>query len=211
MFKNRIAAGERLAEELITLNLDNPRLFAIPRGGIVTAFPIAKAFHQTIQVLVTRKIGHPANPEIAIGAVMPDGTAVWDERAVTALDIYPPQLETMLAHEYQEVQRRQQDYGQSAPPLPSGNTPVIIIDDGIATGYTVKAAIRWLKQRNMANIVLAVPVAPPDIVAELAKEVTAVVCPVQPESFQAVGLYYEDFSQTTDRQVTDILETVRTL
>lgn len=209
MFKDRIQAGELLAEELVKLKLGNPCLLAIPRGGIVIASPIAKKLHSNIHVLVTRKIGHPANPEVAIGAVMPDGSAVWDEPIMTGIGITRPELEKMIAEEYQEVQRRQILYTKSAQAPHVHSKTAIVIDDGIATGYTIRAAIKWLKQEQASKIIIAVPVAPSDIVTELSREVDEVICLVQPDPFWAVGMHYEEFSQTTDQEVAAILECVK--
>lgn len=205
MFKDRIEAGELLAERLAALNLDNPYLLAVPRGGIVIAQPIAQMFHSHIHVLVTRKIGHPANSEVAIGAVMPDGSAVWDSQVMAGIGIREHDFEKMIAKEYKEVQRRQILYTGSAQAPNVKDKTAIVIDDGIATGYTIRAAIKWLKQEQPCKIIIAIPVAPPDIVKELAREVDEVICPVQPDPFWAVGMHYEDFSQTTDQEVADIL------
>lgn len=205
MFKDRIEAGELLAERLAALKLDNPCLLAVPRGGIVIAQPIAQMFHSHIHVLVTRKIGHPANSEVAIGAVMPDGSAVWDSQVMAGIGISEHEFEKMIAKEYKEVQRRQILYtGSAQAPNVKGKT-AIVIDDGIATGYTIRAAIKWLKQEQPCKIIIAIPVAPPDIVKELAREVDEVICPVQPDPFWAVGMHYEEFPQTTDKEVADIL------
>jgi putative phosphoribosyl transferase len=211
MFKDRIEAGELLVEKLIKLNLENSYLLAIPRGGIVIALPIAQKLHSNIHVLVTRKIGHPVNPEIAIGAIMPDGSAVWDDHIMTGIGISRPEFEKMIAEEYQEVQRRQILYNKSAQIPPIKGKMAIVIDDGIATGYTIRAAIKWLKQEQASKIIISIPVAPPDIVAELAREVDEVICLVQPDPFWAVGMHYEEFPQTTDQEVAEILDFVKNM
>lgn len=211
MFKDRNEAGELLAEELIKLKVDHPCLLAVPRGGIVIALPIAQKLHSNIQVLVTRKIGHPLNSEVAIGAVMPDGSAVYDRHLMADMGITRSEFENMIAKEYQEVQRRQILYTQSAHAPHVKDKTAIVIDDGIATGYTIRAAIKWLKQEQASKIIIAVPIAPPDIVKELAAEVDKVICPVQPDPFGAVGMHYKDFSQTTDQEVADILYSVKSM
>lgn len=209
MFKDRIEAGELLAEGLVKFKLDNPYLLAVPRGGIVIALPIAQKFHSKIHVLVTRKIGHPFNSEVAIGAVMPDGSAVWNNQVITGIGITKPEFEKMIAKEYKEVQRRQILYTHSAQgPHVTGKT-AIVIDDGIATGYTIRAAIKWLKQEQAKKIIIAVPIAPPDVVQELLREVDGLICLMQPDPFLAVGMHYEDFPQTTDQEVTDILDSIK--
>ncbi len=208
MLKDRTAAGHLLAQQLSGLTLKNLILFAVPRGGIVVAHPLAQKLGCAIHVLVTRKIGHPANPEVAIGAVMPDGSAIWDARTTDSVGLDPITLERMAAEEYREVQRRQQLYSPS-PPLPDLNDKtVLLVDDGIATGYTIRAAIRWLQQKQASGIWIAVPVAPADIVQALNKEAHRVICLVQPDRFWAVGMHYEDFSQTTDQEVAKILRAI---
>ena len=205
MFKDRMEAGKLLAERLMALKLDNPCLLAVPRGGIVIAQPIASLLHSQIHVLVTRKIGHPLNSEVAIGVVMSDGSAILDSQVVAGIGIGKHELNNMISEEYKEVQRRQILYTGSAEPPPIKDKTAIIIDDGIATGYTIRGAIQWLKQEQPCKIMIAIPVAPPDIVKELAKEVDEVICLIQPEPFWAVGMHYEEFPQTTDKEVAEIL------
>ncbi|MDD4600484.1 putative phosphoribosyl transferase [bioreactor metagenome] len=189
MFINRTQAGEQLAERLTTLNLANPCLLAVPRGGIVVAAPIAKKLNLKVGVLITRKIGHPLNPEVAIGAVMPDGSAVWNETTTMQLGLDKAQLEALIRNEYMEIKRRLTAY-TGIEHLPDiRNKTVILIDDGIATGYTIFAALKWLKNSNSSKIVIAVPVAPPDVTANLASQVDDVTCLVQPHDFMSVGQY----------------------
>lgn len=205
MFKNRIEAGEILADKLAALNLDKPYLLALPRGGIVVAEPIAKKLGLSVGVLITRKIGHPLNPEVAIGAVMPDGSAVLDESTAERLGLDDNRLRELISEQYQEIKRRLLAYtGTERISDVSGKT-VVLIDDGIATGYTIFAAVQWLNSIKPGKIVIAVPVAPPDVVTSLCSQVDAVICPVQPYDFMAVGQYYQDFSQTSDQEVVDIL------
>ncbi|MBC8016341.1 MAG: phosphoribosyltransferase [Sporomusaceae bacterium] len=205
MFKDRMAAGQILAKKLDYLRGHPICILAVPRGGIVIAEPIAHQLDSDIQVLVTRKIGHPANSEVAIGAVMPDGSAVWDRQMIERLGVSKQEFDMWVAEEYLEVQRRQVLYtGSTQPPDVTGKT-AIVVDDGIATGYTIRAAIQWLKHAKPLKIIIAVPVAPSDVVAELAREVDDVICLLQPEPFWAVGMHYEEFSQTTDEEVAEIL------
>jgi predicted phosphoribosyltransferase len=205
MFINRTQAGEQLAERLALLNLTNPCLLAVPRGGIVVAEPIAKKLNLKIGVLITRKVGHPLNPEVAIGAVMPDGSAVWDKTTTTQLGLNDTQLQKLIRDEYIEIKRRLTAY-TGIERLPDiRNQTVVLIDDGIATGYTIFAAIKWLKDSNPSKIIVAVPVAPPDVTANLASQVDDVICLVQPYDFMSVGQYYQDFSQTSDQEVVHIL------
>lgn len=208
MYDNRRQAGETLAAELAARRLENVSLFAVPRGGIVVAAPVAVKLGVPLGILVTRKIGHPANPEVAIGAVMGDGTAVLDEELIRAYAIPQEYLDRIIAREYAEIKRRLIAYtGSDAPPVVAGRTAVIV-DDGIATGYTIRAAITWLKTLNPAKIVVAVPVAPPDTVAEIAGDVDEIICPLRPSFFMAVGQHYRDFGQTSDEEVLAILKEI---
>lgn len=211
MFRDRFDAGELLAEGLVKFKLDTPYLLAIPRGGIIIAFPIAKRLYSSIHVLVTRKIGHPLNPEVAVGAIMPDGTAILENQLIGGLGLNRYELERIIATEYQEVQRRQILYTHSSQKIHVKGKNVIVIDDGIATGYTIRAAIKWLKQEQAGKIVLAIPVAPPDVVQELSKDVDEIIALIQPDNFLAVGMYYKEFPQTTDQEVTDILDSLKNI
>lgn len=211
MFKNRMEAGKLLADKLTKLHLNNLYLLAVPRGGVVIALPIAQRLYSPIQLLITRKIGHPANPEVAIGAVMPDGSAIYREQSMSAIGISTAVLETLIATEHQEIRRRQILYTTTTQaPQVRGKT-AIVIDDGIATGYTIRAAIKWLKQELAAKIIIAVPVAPPDVVSELRREVDEVICLLQPDQFYAVGMHYEDFAQISDQEVIEILDSINTM
>ena len=206
MYENRWTAGQQLAEKLSAYPFESLCILGIPRGGIVTAAPIALHFKTRLDVLVTRKIGHPGNSELAIGAVMPDGTAVLDQEAIQQHHISQAYLQQSIAIQHAELKRRMILYtGTAAPPVVSGKT-AIVVDDGIATGYTMKAAITWLKTLKPAKIVIAVPVAPPETIAALAREVDLVVCPLQPQLFWAVGAHYQEFGQTSDDEAIALLK-----
>jgi len=206
MFKDRTEAGTILAEKLKALHLSNVCLLAIPRGGVVVAAPIAVTLNIVINLLVTRKIGHPSNEEVAIGAVMPDGSAIFDQRIIHNIGIPDDKLKGMIRQGYTEIVRRQRHYtGSTAMPDMNGKV-ALLVDDGIATGYTIRAAIQWLKTLNPAKIIVAVPIAPPDVVAELSPEVDKFICPVQPDAFSAVGAYYNDFSEIKDQEVMQLLQ-----
>jgi putative phosphoribosyl transferase len=206
MFKDRIHAGQMLAEKLAAVKTDHLRLLAVPRGGVVVAAPIALKLQCSLGVLVTRKIGHPLNSEVAFGAVMPDGSAVWDQAVAAKFSIDQARMNELILAEYTEIKRRLRVYtGDDRPPSVTGRS-VIIVDDGIATGYTIHAAVQWLKTLEPAKIIIAVPVASPDVIEWLTAQADAVICLLQPADFAAVGMYYEDFSQTTDAEVLDILQ-----
>lgn len=205
MYRNRWEAGEQLGEALRHLKLKDPMLLAIPRGGLVVAEPVAKALKQRLGVLVTRKIGHPLNPEVAVGAIMPDGDVIMGSQIAV-----PGRwdMQQDIEQERREMKRRMKEFtGSEMPPDVKGRT-VVVIDDGIATGYTLRAAIKWLKAREAGFIVIAVPVGPPDTIRAIAREADTVVCLSQPENFYAVGQFYQDFGQVEDDEVIEILQRV---
>lgn len=210
MYQDRRRAGETLAGELAARRYQDISLFAVPRGGVLVAAPIAERLGVGIDILVTRKIGHPANPEVAIGAVMADGTAVLDEELIRAYAVPQEYLDRAIAREFAEIKRRMIAYtGSAATPDVAGRTAVIV-DDGIATGYTIRAAIAWLKTLGPAKIVVAVPVAPPETVAEIAGDIDEIICPLQPAVFIAVGQHYRDFPQNSDEEVLALLKKLNT-
>ncbi|MBP1764487.1 MAG: phosphoribosyltransferase [Firmicutes bacterium] len=205
MYQNRWEAGELLAQRLAEYQFKSVCVLGIPRGGVVVAAPIARFFKTKLGVLVTRKVGHPLNDELAIGAVMPDGSAVLDTLTIQTHHIGKDYLERTIATQYAELRRRMKLYtGSEMPPDVKGKT-VIVVDDGIATGYTMKAAVAWLKTLQPEKIIVAVPVAPPETIAELAKSVDTVVCPQQPADFMAVGMHYREFPQTSDAEAIELL------
>jgi len=205
MYQNRWEAGELLAQRLGEYHFQSVCVLGIPRGGIVVAAPIARFFKTKLGVLVTRKVGHPFNDELAIGAVMPDGSAVLDTLTIQTHHISKDYLERTIATQHAELRRRMKLYtGSEMPPDVKGKT-VIVVDDGIATGYTMKAAVTWLKTLEPEKIIVAVPVAPPETITELAKSVDMVVCPQQPPDFMAVGMHYREFPQTTDAEAIELL------
>ncbi|MBN2251979.1 MAG: phosphoribosyltransferase [Candidatus Altiarchaeota archaeon] len=206
-FADRTDAGKKLAARLSKYKGTDSVILAIPRGGVAVAAGIAKELDTCISLIIPRKIGAPHNPELAIGAVTMDGTLVLDEELVASLNVSPEYLEKEKAVQIQEIRRRVLAYG--AGRLIIGNKTVIIVDDGIATGATMKAAILSVKKKNPAKLVVAVPVAPKETVKELGKEVDEIVCLHAPAYFGAVGEFYGDFSQTGDVEVMDILESFR--
>jgi predicted phosphoribosyltransferase len=206
VYQDRRSAGLELAAALATRQFDNVVVLAVPRGGVFVAAPVARRLNARIDVLVTRKIGHPSNPEVAIGAVMPDGSAILDNNLIATFAISQDYIKRSIAEEYMELKRRMVMYSGKGGASGLQGCTAIIVDDGIATGYTVRAAVKWLKTQQPARIVVAVPVAPPDTVEELRREVDEVICPLQPEYFMSVGMYYIDFPQNTDAEVQAILE-----
>lgn len=205
-FTDRRDAGVRLAEALSFLK-GRPDLLilAVPRGGVVVGFEVARVLEAPLDVVIARKIGAPQNPELAIGAVAPDGTTVLDEELVAALGVSREYIRTAAERARQEIGRRLLTYrGDRPAPVVAGKT-VVLVDDGVATGATTQAAIRYLRQQQPRELILAVPVGPPDTVRMLEREVDRAVVLSTPEPFWAVGAFYDMFEQTTDEEVVDLL------
>ena len=204
IFADRIDAGERLAKGLAHLAGSDCVVLAIPRGGVIVGEVIARELAAPLDVVVPRKIGAPGNPELAIGAVAP-GIRVLDPRMVGALGVTDRYLEREIAEQEAEIERRQHAYRGGRPPQPVEGRVAIVVDDGVATGSTAVAALRWARARGAERVVLAVPVAPPQSLERLRAEADEVVVLETPQPFLAVGEWYRDFDQTTDEQVVEAL------
>lgn len=205
-FRDRIEAGQLLADRLQAY-ADHPDVLvlALPRGGVPVAFEVASALHVPLDVFVVRKLGVPGHRELAMGAIATGGVRVLNQEVVQGIGIPEWVIDRVEAEEQQELAWREQTYrGDRPAPLVRDRT-IILIDDGIATGSTMRAAIAALKQQHPARLVVAVPTAPLETCAELRAEVDEVVCLITPEPFYAVGFWYEDFSQTSDAEVRDLL------
>ena len=204
LFANRVEAGRKLAAAL--KNSDkNAIVLAIPRGGVVVGYEVAHSLHLPLDVIITRKIGAPGNPELAIGAVAEDGTYILDNSLVEMLGVSQDFIEAEVEREKTEIKRRLQKYrGDSSPPQ-LAKREVIVIDDGVATGSTLKAALLSLTKVGAKSVTVAVPVGPVDTVKELKRHADHVVCLSTPEPFYAIGEFYGDFDQTTDEEVTELL------
>jgi putative phosphoribosyl transferase len=206
-FANRTQAGQSLAQALLPLKLERPVVLALPRGGIPVALEVARALDAPMDLLLVRKIGVPWQRELAVAAVV-DGTRpeiVIDEEVQRSTGIERSYIEAEAQRELQEIERRRRVYLKGRAPVEVTGCTAIVVDDGIATGTTVRAALKALRRREPAHLVLAVPVAPSDTVEALAREVDRIVCLRQPEPFYAIGLHYEDFSQLDDREVLDLM------
>jgi predicted phosphoribosyltransferase len=206
-FRDRVDAGRALASELRKYaGRDDVIVLALPRGGVPVAYEVARAIAAPLDVFIVRKLGVPGHEEYAMGAVASGGVRVVSEDVVRDLGLTAADVERVAAREIAELERRERLYrGERPEPDLQGRT-VILVDDGLATGSTMKAAVKALAARTPAAIVVAVPVAAADTCRELAREVHEVVCAVTPEPFHAVGLWYEDFRQTTDAEVHALLE-----
>jgi putative phosphoribosyl transferase len=204
VFGDRTEAGERLAEALERYAETDAAVLAIPRGGAIVGEVVARALHAPLDVVVPRKIRAPGNPELGIGAVAP-GVRVLDERMVRMLGVSTGYLEREIADQEREIQRREHAYRQGRPPIQVRGRVAIVVDDGVATGGTAVAALRWARASGAASVVLAVPVAPPQSIPRLASEADRVVVLDTPEPFLAVGEWYRSFDQTTDAEVVEAL------
>jgi putative phosphoribosyl transferase len=208
VFRDRREAGERLADRLADLGEIRGRdltVLGIPRGGVVVADAVAERFAAPLDVVIPRKLGAPGNPELAIGAVAP-GVRVLDERMVRALGVPESYLDREVARAEQEIERRERRYRAGLPPLELNGRAAVVVDDGVATGSTAVAALRWARAGGAAAVVLGVPVAPAPTVRQLAREADEVVALETPDLFHAVGQWYRHFGQVSDEEVVRILE-----
>ncbi len=206
IFRDRSEAGRNLAEKLHAYaNQPEVLVLALPRGGVPVAWEIARALHAPLDVFLVRKLGAPGHEELAIGAIASGGVRVLNEQVVRSLQISTAMLDQVTAAEQQELERRERLYrGDRPAPAVPGRT-VILVDDGLATGATMRAAVEALRRQDPAQIVVAVPVGSPETCAELNGVADSVVCAHTPEPFHAVGMWYENFSQTTDDEVCERL------
>jgi putative phosphoribosyl transferase len=207
-FRDRSDAGRRLAKALSKYKGRKPVILALPRGGVSVAAEVAAALRAPLDLILVRKVGVPVQPELAMGAVV-DGTApiiVRNEKVIELSGTSARAFEDACANELAEIERRRQLYiGERARAEIAGQV-VIVIDDGIATGATTRAALQAIRKRNPKELVLAVPVAPPDTIEQLRREVDALICLEKPEILGAIGYFYRDFSQVSDREVVEILK-----
>lgn len=205
LFADRRDAGRRLAAALTDLRGRDVIVLAVPRGGVEVGYEIARALDAPLDVILTHKVGAPGNPEYAIGAVSEIGAVELNEAEIRLADLPRAAVEAEIALQRAEIERRKALYrgGRPLPPL-TGRT-VIVTDDGIATGFTIGAALRAVRSAGPAELILAVPVAPPDALNELASLADRVVCLATPQPFYAVGLWYRSFDQTSDEEVTELL------
>ena len=202
-FRDRTEAGRRLAAALSVYKSERPVVLALPRGGVPVAAEVAAALDSPLDLILVRKIGVPFQPELAMGAVV-DGASplvVRNEDVIGAVRVTDEQFAAVEERELDEIRRRRTSYlGGRAHPALKGRV-VIVIDDGVATGATTRAALRAVRAHEPARLVLAVPVAPPSTVGELSQEADEIVCLQQPEPFFAIGVYYADFGQVSDDAV----------
>lgn len=205
-FRDRRDAGRRLAAELQRYSArPDVIVLALPRGGVPVAYEIAKALHAPLDVFVVRKLGLPWHAEVAMGALAPGGVRVLDEKLIREARVSDEEVRRVTAVEQAELERREQRYRGDRPfPALTGKI-VLLVDDGLATGSSMRAAVVALRKENPSRIVVAVPVAAPETCDAFRDITDDVICAETPERFEAVGLWYDDFSQTTDDEVRDLL------
>ena len=208
-FADRVEAGKRLAQALKDLVGEDTIVLAIPRGGVVVGYEVARALGLPLDVIIPRKIGAPSNPELAIGAMTEDGTVLLDEMLVEQLRVSATYIQQESEAQKKEIQRRLNLYRGDVPYPSLENRDVILVDDGIATGSTMKAALASVRNRQAKSVTIAIPVGPPTTIRELEEKADHVVCLHTPEAFYAIGQFYENFAQTRDEEVTELLKRIR--
>lgn len=204
-FSDRREAGRELATLLTQVRSDEVVVLALPRGGVPVAYEIARALGAPLDVFLVRKLGTPGHPELAMGAIASGGIRVLNDEVVRYLNIPPELIDAVAEREQAELERREQAYRRGGPMPSLKNRTVILVDDGLATGSTMKAAVEAVKQQQPARVIVAVPVGAPDTCRALEDIADEVVCARMPSPFSAVGQWYRDFTQTTDHEVTELL------
>jgi putative phosphoribosyl transferase len=206
VFEDRRSAGRALVPELQRCKLEDPVILGLPRGGIPLAYEIAVALHAPLDTIVVRKLGVPSQPELAFGAIASGGIRVINDDVIESLlSLDEEAIEAIAGREMHELRRREQAYRLDRPYPDLGGRDVVLVDDGLATGATMRAAAKAVKTRSPASVVVAVPVGSASAVATVAAIVDRVICLESPASFYAVGQFYSDFRQTTDDEVRELL------
>ena len=206
MFADRVDAGARLAERLLKYRGQHALVLGIPRGGVPVAAEVARRLDADLDVIVARKVGAPGYPELAIGAVTANGGQFFNEDTIRYLGVSNAYLQMAVTEEMAEACRREARFRGGKPMRPLAGRTVIVVDDGLATGATMQAAVRSVRQHRPVRLVAAVPVGSREACRDLRPEVDELVCLYQPEPFHAVGLYYARFAPTEDAEVTRLLE-----
>lgn len=206
LFRDRVDAGQRLAKRLESYRHASPVVFAIPRGGVPVGAEIARLLDAELDVVVARKLGAPLHAELAIGAVTADGERFLNRDIISQLQVDDAYLEQITKEQREEARRREQRFRGGRPPLDVKGRTVLLVDDGLATGATIRAAARSLRKREPGRLVVAVPVGSREACATLRKDADEVVCLAEPDPFYAIGLYYEQFEQVEDAEVLRLLE-----
>jgi putative phosphoribosyl transferase len=211
-FKDRKDAGHQLAEKLKAFgSLNGTVVLALVRGGVPVAFEVAKELNLPMDVFLVRKLGIPGHEETAMGALAMDDVCILDQDLIKALNISDESIDAVVKKELQELDRRNKEYRNGAPPPDVINRTVILIDDGLATGATMFAAIQALEKHHVERIIVAVPVAPKSACQLISEKVYKTVCLYTPDNFYAVGQWYEEFPQVSDKEVKEIIEQFKVL
>jgi predicted phosphoribosyltransferase len=206
VYRDRREAGETLAARVREqLGLSDAVVLALPRGGVPVGFEVARGLDAPLDVFVVRKLGVPGHEEFAMGAIATGGVTVLNDAVINELGITPEQVNAVAARETGELRRREFSYRANRPAVDVAKRVALLVDDGLATGFTMRAAIAATREREPQRLVVAVPVGAADTCEEIAHEVDLLICPRQPEAFHAVGLWYEDFAATTDEEVRECL------
>ena len=207
LFRDRRDAGRKLAQKLMDYaGRTDVIVLALPRGGVPVAYEVALALHAPLDIFIVRKLGLPGHEELAIGAIASGGVRVLNHDIVQYLNIPNELIEAVAQRELRELERREHEYRGNRPPLDVKDHTVILIDDGLATGASMRAAVAGLRTLNPAHIAVAVPTAAPETCEAMEPEVDQMICATTPEPFYGVSRWYEDFSQTTDEEVQKLLE-----
>ena len=210
MFKDRNEAGRLLAERLGAYkNQKNVVVIGLPRGGVPVAYQIAKALNLPLDIIASRKLGMPGNPEAAMGAITVDGEKVLDTKLIAMFEIDQDYIDNEIANEQAEAERREKLYRAGRSPLVLLNKTVILVDDGVATGSTMRVAIQSVRRQKAKKIVLVVPVAPREFIQEIAPDVEEITCIQTPTDFVALSPYYEVFDQVEDKEVVRLMSSAR--
>lgn len=207
VFPDRSTAGRMLGERMLPFANEKPLLvLALPRGGVPVAFQVAMALHAPLDVFLVRKLGYPGQEELGIGAIASGGARLLNTAIIRSLHLPPEQVEAITKHETSELDRRERLYRGDRAPLPIAGHTIILVDDGIATGSSMRVAVAALRQKNPRKMIVAIPVAPLQVCKLLQREVDSVVCLSTPPDFYAVGEWYREFSQASDATVREFLE-----
>lgn len=202
-YRDRVDAGRSLGGLLVHLHGTTPLVLGVPRGGVPIAFEVAEVLGGELGCVLAAKVGAPWSRELAIGAVAPDGIALLDEPMIERMRLDRADVDAEVARSLAELRRRQKVFGSDVPP--AADRVVVVVDDGVATGATLRAVIGYVRRLRPRRLVCGVPVGPPSTIDVLASEVDEVVCPMQPDRFRAVGEWYDDFPQTPDEEVLELL------
>ena len=204
-FADRRAAGRLLAERLREMQIDAPVVVALPRGGVPVADEVARALDAPLDIALVRKLGAPRQPELGVGALGEDGTVILDRETITSLGVTQREIEAVAEREAVELERRREVYRGDTPAVDVDGRTVILVDDGIATGVTTTAACEVLRERGAKRVIVAVPVCARAALERLGEQLGEVVCLQRPWRFGGVGAWYDDFTQTTDDEVVELL------